>query len=373
MHKQHLKTCCLYYKKDREKIHDKFAINTCTCDFDDFSIHNKGCYLVSLVKKWNKENEKKLICQNIKGETYKICCGCDEDDEDVHRFGESFKFILKSQNAQSQKKIIYGNKRVGTLNRNENCIIVKDKEMFKDIVLMQIERRYNVQDIYDIIDNKYSEINYIIIYGDIGVGKMNFANSVCAYLFERNAINKFYIIRARTIDTIKKEIENKTNKKPEEKNKEYKYVFIIDVDYDLETPINLVNEIINEDNISNPSFYFFILLRTKKDKIENEIEQNKKKSKLIHLENLSDDKALQLMKELKDTYDFEKFLTKEQKMKLIQLFGNSRKEMFPLMKLIEQNDKFEELVKKVKEIRNSKKNIKNMVSRLTEKEPEKIF
>ena len=373
VHKQHIKTCCLYYKKDREKIHDKFAINTCTCDFDDFSIHNKGCYLVSLVKKWNKENEKKLICQNIKGETYKICCGCDEEDEDVHRFGESFKFILKSQNAQSQKKIIYGNKRVGILNRNENCIIVKDKEMFKDIVLMQIERRYNVQDIYDIIDNKYSEINYIIIYGDIGVGKMNFANSVCAYLFERNAINKFYIIRARTIDTIKKEIENKTNKKPEEKNKEYKYVFIIDVDYDLETPINLVNEIINEDSISNPSFYFFILLRTKKDKIENEIEQNKKKSKLIHLENLSDDKALQLMKELKDTYDFEKFLTKEQKMKLIQLFGNSRKEMFPLMKLIEQNDKFEELVKKVKEIRNSKKNIKNMVSRLTEKEPEKIF
>ena len=54
----------------------------------------------------------------------------------------------------------------------------------------------------------------------------------------------------------------------------------------------------------DPKFYFFILLRTTRDKID--LKQKQEKSKLIHLEHLTNEKALQLLIELKDVYNFKK-------------------------------------------------------------------
>ena len=292
MHSKHNSSCCLFDKRDRERIHNELNTKICKCNFEEFCFHDKDCPLINSVKNWNKKNTREIVIEKIDKQTFKICCGCDKDKEDIHRIGESFKFKYKAQNKQCEEIEIYKDNKKGTFKMNKNCIVVTDKEMFKDIILMQIERRDKVQEIYRTIEDMNPN-HYIIIYGEAGVGKINFAKSVCAYLFERNAINKFYIKRARSIDIIKGEIENKINKKANEKYAEGKYVFIIEIDYELQTPINLVNEIINEEGISDPRFFFFILLRTKKDKIE--IEQNKEKPKLIHLKNLSDPKALQLI------------------------------------------------------------------------------
>ena len=54
-------------------------------------------------------------------------------------------------------------------------------------------------------------------------------------------LSKDCIKRARSIDIIKGVIKNKIIQKNDEKMG--KYVFIIEIDYELQTPINLVNEI----------------------------------------------------------------------------------------------------------------------------------
>ena len=369
-HKKHKVSCCLYDEKDRKIIHDEFSGKNCKCNLEEFCFHYKECSLVNSIKIWNKKNPKEISIEKIDEKIVKICCGCFKDKEDKHRIGESFKFKYQAQNEQCEEIIIFGDNKKGKFKMNKNCIVVTDKEMFKDIILMQIERRDKVKEIYDIIEDSNSKIHYIIIYGDTGVGKINFAKSVCAYLFERNVINKFFTKRARLIDTVKEEIENKINKKQDEKNADAKYVFIIEIDYELETPINLVNEIINENSISDPRFYFFILLRTKMDKIE--IEQEK--AKLIHLDNLSEPKAIQLILELRNTYEFEKdYLTEEELKKLIKLINNSRKEMLPLMKLIEHHDNFDDLIKEVKEIQNNKKYAKSEINTIMETEAGEII
>ena len=206
------------------------------------------------------------------------------------------------------------------------------------------------------------EKHFIIIYREEGVGKNNFAKAVCACLFERNVINKLSkdcIKRARSIDIIKGVIKNKIIQKNDEKMG--KYVFIIEIDYELQTPINLVNEIINEPSILDQKFYFFILFRTKEDKIE--LNQKKEKFELIHLENLDDPKALQLMIELRDIFEFEKhYLTDEQLLELIKLINHSRKDMLPLLKLIEHHNNYEEAKKELLDILMKKRRAKNEIN-----------
>ena len=362
-HGSHKQSCFLFDKEEREKIHNELCRKICECNYDEFCFHNLDCSLFKAIKKWNKDKKKYKIKKVDDKNYYKICCGCDEDKEDMHHIGESFKFIYKAQNKDCEDKIIYKDNKAGVFKKNKNCIVITDKEMYKDIFLLLIDRRDKVKIIYDIIE-KNLEKHFIIIYGEEGVGKNNFAKAVCACLFERNVINKLSkdcIKRARSIDIIKGVIKNKIIQKNDEKMG--KYVFIIEIDYELQTPINLVNEIINEPSILDQKFYFFILFRTKEDKIE--LNQKKEKFELIHLENLDDPKALQLMIELRDIFEFEKhYLTDEQLLELIKLINHSRKDMLPLLKLIEHHNNYEEAKKELLDILMKKRRAKNEINNI---------
>ena len=59
-----------------------------------------------------------------------------------------------------------------------------------------IGRSKYVKEIYEIIDEKRNvdNIHFIIICGNYEVGKLNFAECVCIYLFERKKIEGFYMI-----------------------------------------------------------------------------------------------------------------------------------------------------------------------------------
>ena len=128
----------------------------------------------------------------------------------------------------------------------------------------------------------------------------------------------------------------------------WKYVCIIEIDSRLEKPINLVNEIINENSIIDKKFFFFILLRTKDDKIDIQI--NQEEPEIIHLKNLTKEKALQLMLELGYIFNYEKnYLNEDEKKKLVELIDYSRKEIYPLLQLIERYDKYEDVLNNVKE------------------------
>ena len=82
-----------------------------------------------------------------------------------------------------------------------------------------------------------------------------------------------------------------------------------------------MNKIINEERFTDKKFYFFILLRTSKD-ITNLV-TNKEKAKLIHLKNISEPKALQLLMEIKNVFtNFKKdYITEEEEKKeLLRLY-----------------------------------------------------
>ena len=374
-HSSHRKdTCLLSDPKKREEIHKEFHEKICECKNNEFCMHEDNCTLLNAVKKFNRnkknKNGKKFYINSYNNKNI-ICCGCDKDKKDLHHYGESFKFIYESQDEKSGDIIIYGDNKEGKFIKNKNCFIVKDKEAYKNSFLMLIERRDYVRKIYEIIEDtnsdKNSNIHFMVIYGEEGVGKYNFASSVYIYLFERNIIKKCYSIKARSIDRVKSEIESKKNKGDD------KYMFIIEIDNELQTPINLVNEILNENSILDGRFYYFILLSSKQDKIE--IEQNQEKAILIHLEHLSDEKALQLIIELKSIYKMKtNYLKEEQLKELIKLVNNSRKEMYPLLKLIQNNNKFEDLKAEVEQkVKKKKKNENEIKNFLETKDGKLIF
>ena len=342
---KHSDKCCLNDEKTRMNLHRKFHEKKCDCNFEEFCLHRNTCEIYKLISRWNssKKHKKKFIIDKIGNDISKICCGCNQNEKDLHHIGESYKFKFANQDEKCGEIVIYEDNRPGIFKKNRNCFIVTDKEMYRDNFLLLIGRRDKVKEIYDIIEENV-KTPFIIIYGDVGVGRYNFAKSVCVYLFERNVITKYYKEKVMRFDIIKEEIRAKINKKMGEKYSFNKYVFILEIDNRLETPLNLLQEIINEESILDQKFYFFVLLRTKKDELE--LQKNQEKTKLIHLENLTEPKALQLIMELKYIYNYKKdYLTEEQKKELIRLINNSRKEMLPLLQLIEEHNNFEELRK----------------------------
>ena len=367
VHKNHLKSCCLKDSTLRETIHNEFHIKSCKCNFEEFWKHKNSCEIIKNAKK--RDYKKFFFIEKIDSDTSSICCGCDKDRKDLHHSGESFKFKYVKKNKESGNIIIYNDNVKGKkYKKNKNCFIVKDTETYKDNFLLLIGRRDKVKEIYDIIEDKNEKKPFIVIYGDAGVGKFNFANSVCIYLFERNVINYYYSKkRVRTIEEIRGLIGSVDSKYEDEK-----YVFIIEIDIELLSPLNFVDDIINEDSILDPKFYFFILLRTTRDKID--LKQKQEKSKLIHLEHLTNEKALQLLIELKDVYNFKKdYLTINQKKDLINIIKNSRKEMYPLLQLIEHYDKYEDVKKEIEEKVNQKKSTDSEKRRIMESNAGKII
>ena len=364
---KHRDNCCLKNESLKDHIHKLFHVE-CTCHYEEFNRHNNNCIIISNAKTYNKSKNRnkneKILIKEIDSDTSIICCGCDQDKKYLHHKGETFKFKYKGQNAKSSNTIVYGDNKDGVFKKNKNCYIVQHLSDYKDNFLYLIGRRDKVKEIADIIRDEDSEKHFIIIHGEKDIGKFNFAKSTCIYLFERNIINNFYIKRARSIDVIKGQIDKKFE--------EGKYVFIIEIDIELQSPINLVYEILNEKKLFDKRFYFFILLRTTKDKIE--INQNGEKYKLIPLSTLTPQKALQLLGELANLHSLKKnYLTDEQLEKLVQKKKYLRKEMLPLLKIINSHDNFDSVLEELKDTTVKKNTSKNDINNFLERAGNIIF
>ena len=361
---EHRSNCCLKNENLKETIHKLFHAD-CNCHYKEFNRHSNSCSIIASAKSYNKSknknrNEKIFIEEDADSDTSIICCGCDKNKKYMHYKGETFKFILKSKN----DKIIYGENKDGDYKKNKNCYVVQHLSDYKDNFLFLIERRDKVKQIADIIRDENSAKHFIIIHGEKDIGKFNFAKSTCIYLFERNIINNFYIKRTRSIDGIKELIDRKFE--------EGKYVFIIEIDVELQTPINLIDEILNEKRFFDNKFYFFILLRTTKDKIE--INPNGEKYELIPLTTLSPPKALQLLGELSNVHSLKKnYLTDDQLGILIAKKKFLRKEMLPLLKIINAHDNFESVCKELDDTTVKRSCSKTDINNLMEKAGNIIF
>ena len=368
---KHRNNCCLRNENLKETIHKLFH-SECNCNYEEFNRHNNSCSIITSAKNYNKSKirnrDEKILIKEIDSDKYPdtsiICCGCDQDKKDLHHKGETFEFKFLSQNERCSNKIIYGENKDGVYKKNKNCYVVQHLSDYKDNFLYLIGRRDKVKQIADIIRDENSGKHFIIIHGEKDIGKFNFAKSTCIYLFERNIINNFYIKRTRSVDGIKELIDKKYE--------EGKYVFIIEIDVELQTPINLIYEILNEKIFFDKRFYFFILLRTTKDKIE--INQYGEKYELIPLSNLTPQKALQLLGELANVHSLKKnYLTDEQLGILIKKKNYLRKEMLHLLKIINSHDNFESVCKELDDSAVKRSCSKTDISNLMEKAGNIIF
>ena len=128
-----------------------------------------------------------------------------------------------------------------------------------------------MEKIYNIItDNNGQKCHFIIIYGGREIGKQDFAESACVYLFERKLIKKYENFELKSkydLDYIKNKVLN-YNKKLKEK-----IVIIIKISYilDEEISFNYINDILNEINVDDTNLYFIILFGTQKENIEPDI------------------------------------------------------------------------------------------------------
>ena len=96
-----------------------------------------------------------------------------------------------------------------------------------------VGRRKQIKEIYDIIDDeKVNNIHFIILHGTYEVGKQNFAESLCIYLFERKIINGFSNIEIRES---KEELYNRVMDLTHNgQNSDGKYIVVVKINYYLD-------------------------------------------------------------------------------------------------------------------------------------------
>ena len=369
----HRKECPL--KKNKKLIHYNYHIK-CDCNFEEYNIHEEDCDLIKKIK--NDKVENYFYFENYINNTIKICCICckpgDNSDEKIPPHGESFKFILKQKNP-SGNNIIFRYKREGKLNKNKNCYIMNDKDKFKNFAI--VGRRKQVKEIYEIIDNaNINNIHFIIIHGAFEVGKRDFAESVCIYLFERKIINDYWMIDIRESKELVKKVKELTDNG---KNSDGKYILVIKINYNLEDPIYILNDILKDKNILNPYFYYFILLVTKDEEIGHLIEFQENKYKIIYLENLNKILAKKLLFDLCSAYGYSsnfKILNEKDNQidDLLEMVGYSRKNINILVEIIGKYNDFEKIKDIIQtEDFNDNSDIKNEIRKLMEKDISKIY
>ena len=165
--------------KEKEKLHNNFH-NNCQCKYEECHIHENNCNLVS------KAKEDNYITEENNGRT-KICC-CDPNIS----HNEISKLKFKSESSISErddykKKNIFKYNIIKHLQINKN--VSRDFQGKKYYSI--IGRKLLVKDIFEyIVTNKNGNF-IIVLYGDNGLRKMDFAESTCVHLFERKIIHKY--------------------------------------------------------------------------------------------------------------------------------------------------------------------------------------
>ena len=371
------KLCLLNDEHIKFYVHKKYHIR-CECDFDEYNIHEDNCKLLKIIKE--DKAEKYFYFEKNNNNTIKICCMCskpiDNNKEKMVAHSESFKFILNQLNPDDNN-IIFKYKNPGSFQKNSNVYIINDNDIIKNFSI--IGRRKQVKEIYNIIDSGDKNINnihFIIIPGQFEIGKQNFSESVCIYLFERNIINGFFMIEIK--ESIKELLDKIKEIKYNGINPDGKYIIIIKINYYIENPRDLLNQILNEKDIVFSCFYYIILL-TYFDKIDYEIECDKNKYVIMCLEDLKKNSAQNLLKNICDYYGYSFYYNKLrdnlQIDDLLEMTSYSRRKINELAELIGKGFSFEKLKELIKsqEPYNNNENLNNNIRNIMQKEISEIY
>ena len=312
-HKKNCKNDCnvkKYLDRKKEEHCPPFDIfkKTCECKFTEYNKHNINCELYKQFKNGNLSKYNIKEYQEIKEEKneniVQICC-CDNSIP----HNEIAKLIYKYKEPESNKNIC-----PFKLNGNGK-VFIDSKISFhydtdKNEAIMQ--RKSEMAQIFKNIKVNNNNLNYTIIYGEKGLLKQDFAESLSVYLSERKIIETYKIFRINSnFDFIylQNKILNDIN--PNSKNK---HVKIINLEFtDMNESFKLMKNIIDLYcynyiyNIYN--LYFIFLLNTRDIKyeereyfnkeiindLENNVDKNIKEDNIIYL-GLEKNEAIILLK-----------------------------------------------------------------------------
>ena len=182
---KHFHTCERFKIKNKnalKEFHNSFHLKSekCVCKYDECHTHKKNCEFVS------EEIKQKYIVEE-KGDIVKICC-CDPNISHNEILTIKLKTNLginKRDNFKETKIFKYKSK--GDIQVNQNVSTEFQGKKYYSI----IGRKLLVKDIFEyIVTNKNGNF-IIVLYGDNGLRKMDFAESTCVHLFERKIIHKY--------------------------------------------------------------------------------------------------------------------------------------------------------------------------------------
>ena len=266
--------CCRHqHEKKNQCYGHNMHIKKCDCFYDQFHIHKVNCKYHLQIKEKIKNGIKFSISPEDRG-YIKICC-CDYTIDHC----EYLKIKDRIGNNVAPFKI----KEKGILDKNKNACVIDFAEI-KNISF--IGRAKQIGAIYDIInDNSGRNKHFLILYGEKEIGKQDFAESLCVYLFERKIIEKYENIELKTeydFHNFKNKIANYS------KYEKKKNIIIIKISYllDEKTSFKFVNKLLDEINVDNKNLFYLIILATEKEKIESYIksdEQGENNFELINL------------------------------------------------------------------------------------------
>ena len=188
---------CLFKDKNTEKMlktdfHKKYhkKSDKCKCKYKQCHIHDINCDIVKEIK-----NDPEVGNYEIKesGDIVKICC-CDASIS--HNEISKFK-IWSRKDDENEGEKLKNNKLVNIFKYNIKGKIQVNENVCTDFIAKKyysiIGRKVLVRDIFEFISKNNNDNFFIILFGEKGLQKRNFAESTCVYLLERRIIYKYKI------------------------------------------------------------------------------------------------------------------------------------------------------------------------------------
>ena len=276
-------SCCgtHFHYKDRQIagfFHEKRKRKKCNCYYEKPNIHNKDCAYYKYFENFIMHTKETV--KEIKENVFEICC-CDlgiEHDEINKIVYESNKLL----NDEYSNIACFKLNPKGKLSINSNISFYFDKDK-----LISIKGRKKLMG--KIFNSLNKKNKFAIFYGKKDNGKLDFAESLCVFLYERKIINNYEIFRISSkgdFNEMRKKI-----KKDIDYNKAYgilkKNVKIIKFDNDDDNNnFNYLFDIYKNYCNENINELFFIIIFNTNNKTEENNLKNIKEIKLIENENL---------------------------------------------------------------------------------------
>ena len=267
----HSNQCKFRNSQPNDEYHKKYHIKSekCKCKYEECHTHDKDCKFALELKEEIAKNNVHIIAKEY--DNYiKFCC-CDPNVS----HNEILKLKYDRYDEEKYKEInIFKYNSKGKIKINDNVSTDFDAKRKYYFI---IGRKVLVSEIFEKIFKNKNDNFFIILYGEKGLYKQNFAESTCVFLFERKIIHKYEIYAIKSdLDYNKMKDKIFSNENINSHNKSVKIIKFYNIENYEHSKDNIKK--LADDFQKYKNLYFIILCDLELSK--NEIEELEKMDKL---------------------------------------------------------------------------------------------